>query len=165
MQVQDTGAPGSLVQVIDVLRDHLYFEVVLEGCDGAMCRVGLGGQYLGPAQVIETQHFDRIMRPSLRRRHLFYPVLLPQAVTVTEGAQTALGADPGTGENNDPRTPHTLQDNRRFWVPSAITGFHLFSGPSSRFPCLQTVQPIALLLPPSLNHSISKGQDDRQPER
>lgn len=91
-------AARPLVQVVDVLRDDPHVEVLFQFREAAMALIRLGGEDLFPALVIKIEDEARIGPESLGRGDILHPIMLPQAVGVPEGRDTAFGAHPGAGQ-------------------------------------------------------------------
>ena len=66
-----------------------------------MGSIGFGSPRLAAAFVVEVDHEPGIAREGFWRAHFFHFVAFPQAVGVAEGAQAAVGADAGAGEDDD----------------------------------------------------------------
>ena len=104
VQVNDAGGSGTLMQVVDVLRDDTRLRHrLLQPRDSHVRCIGLGRQRVTPAVVVKLDAQLRVGQPRLMRTHIFHTVVLPQTVTVAEGTQTALGTHAGSGKNNNLR--------------------------------------------------------------
>ena len=102
MEVQYGAGAGTLVQVVDVLRDDARIGIsLLQTGYGFVRRIGLGIQYVTTAGIIEIDAQLRVAQPRIVRAHILDAVLLPQSVSIAERAQTALGGYSGTGKNNN----------------------------------------------------------------
>ena len=100
VEVDHLVAARPLVQVIDVLRDDPHVEVLFQFRKAAMALIRLGGEDLFPALVIKIEDEARIGPESLGRGDILHPIMLPQAVGVPEGRDTAFGAHPGAGQHD-----------------------------------------------------------------
>ena len=106
MHVVDGAAAGLLVQVVDVLGAE-------EEAAAALGERGLGpgergvggvrarGEQVAAAQVVEVVHAVRVAGEGLGRRELHRVELRPDAARVAEGAEAALGRDPGAGQDEE----------------------------------------------------------------
>lgn len=101
MEVRHPGRSGTLVQVIDVLRQHLDLEIPLQSRDGFMPGIGPCGEHLAAAHVVKFDDRGTVMRQCLGGADILDPVGSPQPVGIAEGRQTAVGAYPRTRKNDD----------------------------------------------------------------
>ena len=67
----------------------------------AVRRIGRGGEYVVPAQLVKPRHQFGIAGKGARRGHVLEPVAFPQSAGVAKGAYAALGAHSGAGENGE----------------------------------------------------------------
>ena len=93
VQVHNILRPRLLVQVVDILRDYLHIIILFQPHQLLMTLVGLHGSQLATALVVKVQHQSLVLGVALRRSHILNTILLPQAVAVAEGADSALGAN------------------------------------------------------------------------
>lgn len=100
VEVDHLVAARPLVQVVDVLRDDPHVEILFQFREAAMALIRLGREDLLPALVIKIEDKARIGPESLGRGDILHPVMLPQAVGVPEGRDTAFGAHPGAGQHD-----------------------------------------------------------------
>ena len=97
--MKDIGAACLFVQVVDVLGDDVHVVFFFQAYQLAVSVVGLDGEELAAALVVEVQHQFGIAQVGVVGGHVFHAVLLPETVAVAEGADAALGADAGSGED------------------------------------------------------------------
>ena len=98
VEVQHAGGAGTLVQVVDVLGNDAHVEALLEAHQLAVGLVGLGGEELAAALVVEVEHQGGVALVGFVGGHVLHAVALPEAVAVAEGGDSALGADARAGE-------------------------------------------------------------------
>ena len=83
------------MEVVDVLRDHIYIEIILKVFEDLVGGVGLYGGEGSAAVVVELMYERRVAHESVVAGHFHHVVVFPQAVGVAESADTALGAYSG----------------------------------------------------------------------
>ena len=101
VEVDDAGAAGAFVEVVDVLGDD--GNVVEGGFEFGKGEVtGVGGHVveLGAAGVVEVEHEAGVALPGFGGADVFDAVVFPQAVGVAEGGDAAVGAHAGAGEDD-----------------------------------------------------------------
>lgn len=105
MHVDDVLRTSTLVQIIDVLSDddHLAGILPLQKPKRFVSCVGLDslGEKLATALVVEAVDEGRITTKRLRGGDVFDPVVLPQAVDRSEGANAGFRGDAGAGQDHD----------------------------------------------------------------
>jgi len=147
MKMEHLATTCPLMEVVDVLCDNVHVVVVLEPGNGFMGSIGPSGEDLFAPQVIEMEHPSRVVLPSLRRGYLFDPVLLPQSITVPEGAQAALGAHTSSAEDNNAPRVHVANVVVHIrWI--SRVGLSLIFGPFIWEALPTKPLPIAAFLPP-----------------
>ena len=86
--------------------------------------VGLGGEDICPALVVEPLHQSGIAAEPLRGGNLLDRVVFPQTVLGAEGAQARFGADPGAGEDhnvaNYGHVPHEARGIQEWQWPASV---------------------------------------------
>ena len=92
VEMEDMGASGALVEVVDVLGDDADVVVALEVGESVVAGVGRGLVELFAAGVVEIVHQAGVTLPGFGGAHVLDAVFLPEAVAVAEGADAALGA-------------------------------------------------------------------------
>jgi len=124
VQVDDAGAAGAFVQVVDVLRDQR--EAVARGLEGVRERgeravrgVGLDGAQLRAPLLIEAPHQPRIALPTVGRRDVLDAMAFPQAAGVAERAHAGVGADAGPGQHEHVVVHHRNMGTRPRWLRHA----------------------------------------------
>ena len=100
VQMRHPRRSGALVEVIDVLRQHLDLEIPLQLRDGPMPGVRLGGEHLAAAFVVKFDHGGAVVRQGFGRADILDAVVGPQAVRIAERGKTAVGAHPGARKND-----------------------------------------------------------------
>lgn len=93
--------PGPLVQVVDVLRDHVHVEMIFQSANGLVTCVRTASEQLAPPDVIELDDLFPVAGQCLGRADVLDAVFVPQTVRVAEGGQAAVGAHAGAGEDYD----------------------------------------------------------------
>ena len=101
VQVQDILRAGLFVQVVDILSYNLNVIKLFQPHQLPVPLIGFDGSQLAAALVVEVQHQGFVFSVALRRSHILNAVLLPQAVAVAEGADSALGTDASAGKYNN----------------------------------------------------------------
>ena len=101
MQVKHVLCPRLLVQIIDILRDDLHIELVLEGGHEFVAFVGFAVLELATQHIVEVEANLGLTEPGIVGTHLFHTVVFPKSVTIAEGRYSALGAHAGTGQKYD----------------------------------------------------------------
>ena len=96
VQVQHIAAAGTLMQVIHVLCDDAHVKVFLQFNKPQMGGIGLGTNQLLTALVIKLVDERGIAQEALMAGHVHYRIILPQAIGIAKGLDTALGADAST---------------------------------------------------------------------
>ena len=113
MEVDDTAATRTLVQVVDVLRDDRHTIVVLEAGEQTMPFVGLCSDELPTALIVEVQHALGIAVPAFDAGDLLDVMPRPQTIAIAEGRQAALGTHPRPREDDEVRALGALGIHRR----------------------------------------------------
>ena len=90
MKVDDMGRACHLMKIVHILRDHRYLILFLQLRYEAVTVIGLCLHQFLTQHVIEIIHIHRIRLPSFMSRHTTHWVVLPQAIGITESAQSAL---------------------------------------------------------------------------
>ena len=90
------------MQVVDILGDHMHIEFFFEFGNGIMGRVGFTFHELFPALIVKPEYQLHIGGPCFGCGHVFNPVVIPQAIIIAKGLQSAFCADPGAGQYHDP---------------------------------------------------------------
>lgn len=98
MEVEDVLRASTLVEVIDILGNDVDVVMLLQGSQGKVGGIGLCGQYISPAHVVEGLYEGGIAAPGAGCGYVFNVVAFPQAIAIAEGAETAFGTDAGAGE-------------------------------------------------------------------
>lgn len=101
VQVDDAGAAGPFVEVVDILGDDGDVVVLLQRGDGFVGGVGSHVFQLEPLPVVEIQQQAAVGVPALDGGDGLRVVLFPEAAVVAEGADAALGADARAGQYGD----------------------------------------------------------------
>ena len=103
MHVNDAGGAGLFVEMIDVLgaEKKTIGERVFESGESEMRGIGLGGGSDAAAHGVKIPDQARIAAPSVGRGQLFEAVVAPQAPGIAKCGDATLGADAGTGQNED----------------------------------------------------------------
>src|SRR5690554_3657546 len=101
VQVQHIGGAAPLVQVIHILGYYGNPVATFELCQQTVGRVRLDRQQLPAAFVVEPQYQLTVTLERLRGGYVVHTVLLPQPTVVTEGGESAFGADASAGEYYD----------------------------------------------------------------
>ena len=101
VQMQHARAAGPLVQVVDVLRDHVHVEMIFQSANGLVTCVRTASEQLAPPDVIELDDLFPVAGQCLGRADVLDAVFVPQTVRVAEGGQAAVGAHAGAGEDYD----------------------------------------------------------------
>jgi hypothetical protein len=114
VHVNDALRPSRLVQVVDVLRaeKEALPDRALERREGPVGGVWMADGRLGAPLRVEAPYDLGVRLPSVGRCNLFEPILLPEAPGVTKGADPALGADAGAGEDEDVRRARDTQGRK-----------------------------------------------------
>ena len=102
MHVNEIRAAGRLVQGVDILGDRQDFAGMLffEPGKGLMGGVGLGGDDLAAAVVVELLDHIWIAGKAFGRRHVHQIVFGPDATLVPEGVETGFGGEAGAGQDH-----------------------------------------------------------------
>ena len=101
MQVRYPGRTGALVQVVDVLGNDFHVEMLFQGGNGAMRRIGLFLQHVPPPGVVKVNDPVAVIPQSFRGAHVLDAVILPQPVRIAEGGDAAVGAYSGAGKDHE----------------------------------------------------------------
>lgn len=105
MHMQNVGATGALVQIVDVLSDqrHPALPGALQFCEGQMCRVWLKslGQKLAASSIVEAVDQLGIASEGARCRNIFQVHFGPDAVRIAEGGEARFPGYTGTREDNN----------------------------------------------------------------
>src|SRR5215469_13298381 len=103
MHVNDASGSGLLVEMIDVLgaEKKTIGERVFESGESEMRGIGFGFGSDAAAHGVKVPDQARVATPSVGRGHLFEAVVAPQAPGIAKCGDTTLGADAGTGQNED----------------------------------------------------------------
>ncbi len=124
VEVDDAGAAGAFVEVVDVLGDDGdVVEGAFEGGEGEVTGVRSHVVELGAAGVVEVEHKAGVALPSFGGADVFDPVIFPQAVGVAEGGDAAVGAHAGAGEND-----YFLRGFHGVWRLFFLRKIRLFGG-------------------------------------
>ena len=94
MEVDDTAATRTLVQVVDVLRDDRHTIVLLEAGKQTVPFVGLCSDELPTALIVEVQHALGIAVPTFDAGDLWTSCPAHTTIAIAEGRQAALGTHP-----------------------------------------------------------------------
>ena len=86
MEVDDTAATRTLVQVVDVLRDDRHTIVLLEAGKQTVPFVGLCSDELPTALIVEVQHALGIAVPTFDAGDLLDVMPRPQTIAIAEGS-------------------------------------------------------------------------------
>lgn len=97
--MQHVGVACAFVQVVYILGDYFYLKLRLQLGYGQMSRVGLNFIQLFSAEVVKLQHQGWVAVPRIGCCHIFYAVVFPQAVGISESADAALCANAGSGKD------------------------------------------------------------------
>lgn len=100
VQMRHPRRSGALVEVIDILRQHLDLESRSRLRDGPMPGVRLGGEHLATAFVVKFDHGGAVVRQGFGRADILDAVVGPQAVRIAERGKAAVGAHPGARKND-----------------------------------------------------------------
>ena len=86
MQMKYMRTTGTLMEVIDVLRDDVNVEIVLQLSNGQVCRIGFRSDLLFSSYIIESKHQSRVLCECLWCCNILDSVFLPESITITECA-------------------------------------------------------------------------------
>lgn len=95
MQVQNIGRPGTLVQIVYILRDDTHIEVLFQVYQPAVAGIWFGGKQFLAAFVVELVYQCRIAGKAIGTGHVHHGIIFPQTSGVTEGGDAAFGAHSG----------------------------------------------------------------------
>lgn len=98
MQVRHARRAGTLVEIVDILRDDVDVEMLFEFRNGVVRRIGLLFEQFAPALVVEFDNRRAVVAQRLGRTHVLDTIGGPQSVGIAESGQTAVGTHSGTGK-------------------------------------------------------------------
>ena len=98
--VKNVCRARTLVERVDVLRDHDDVELRLERRDGQVCGIGLRCPCLRAPLVVELEHERGILAPALGTGEVLPGVLAPQSGRIAKGWQATLGGKAGAREDD-----------------------------------------------------------------
>src|ERR1044071_243746 len=101
MQVQHFRGACTLVQVVYVLGNDVYVEMLFQFGQQLVGCVWLCFPHIGAAHIVEVEHQLRVAAPGTRRSHILDVISFPKAIAVAEGSQPALSADTCAGQYNE----------------------------------------------------------------
>ena len=86
MQVKHPSATSAFVQVVDVLGDHVYIELLLQSSDRMVGGIRSRSKDLCPALVVEVEYQRGVTGERFGCGHVLDPVLFPKPIAIAEGA-------------------------------------------------------------------------------
>lgn len=103
VHMDDARRARLFVEIVDVLRaeEEAIAELPAESGDGLVGGIRHGGRGDAAAHGIEIPDEAGIAAPGLRRSNVFETVVAPESAGITEGGDTAFGADASAGEEED----------------------------------------------------------------
>ena len=102
VQPERIDATGPLMEAVDILGHQAEVGVArLPAGQGLMAGVRLGARRLLSAPIVEAPDRLGVGGEGLRRRQRGRVVALPEPIGAPKGRQTALGGDPGAGQDDD----------------------------------------------------------------
>lgn len=103
MQMQNARATGTLVKVVDILRNQCELrQDRAHPCDSSMRGVRLSPKYAHAAPFVPPPHQFRIAHECVWRRKLRWVIPLPEPdKLIAKSRDAAFGRYPGSSENRD----------------------------------------------------------------
>src|SRR5882757_5716051 len=77
------------MQVIDILRDNRYIEVLFKLGQTKMSGIGISLTYIPATHIVKIKHQSRVLPPASWGSHLRYLISFPKPIAVPESSQSA----------------------------------------------------------------------------
>src|SRR5690606_16284501 len=99
--MQDLAAAGPFVEIVYVLGDDVYFEIIFQFCQEFVRGIGMHFEQLSSPLIVKIVDQVRVDSKTLRRSHFIDVMSFPQAIGIPECFDPAFGADTGAGEYDE----------------------------------------------------------------
>ena len=86
------------MEVVNILGDDIYTEMLLEFSYCEMGSVGLSSEYLFAPLIVEVDYKRTVEEDGFVSADIFDTIFVPISVRIAEGRETAVSTDAGTGE-------------------------------------------------------------------
>src|SRR5690606_4743498 len=101
VQMQDLAAAGPFVEIVYVLGDDMYVEIIFQFCQEFVSGIGMHCEQLSSPLIVKIVYQVGVDSKSLGRSHFIDVMSFPQAIGIPECFDPAFGADTGAGEYDE----------------------------------------------------------------